>query len=47
MAIALTEFEALCGFRPLAEILTQLDATPELCEALGEDIVDKFRNANE
>ncbi|XP_050310645.1 mannose-6-phosphate isomerase [Anthonomus grandis grandis] len=42
MAIALTRFEALCGFRPLAEIKSFFALVPELsdivgCEALLED----------
>lgn len=39
MAIALTPFEALCGFRPIAEIKTYLQAIPELRVIVGEDIV--------
>lgn len=30
MAISLTDFEAMCGFRPLPEILAHLQAYPEL-----------------
>jgi len=37
MAIALTEFEALCGFRPVAEILTFLELIPELAYIVGEE----------
>jgi mannose-6-phosphate isomerase len=36
MAIALTPFEAMCGFRPLAEIATALSHVPELRELVGE-----------
>ena len=30
MAIALTDFECLCGFRPISEIRAYLDEFPEL-----------------
>lgn len=43
MAIALTEFEALCGFRPLQEISTALDTWKELRDLVGEDSVTEFR----
>ncbi|KAF9352280.1 Mannose-6-phosphate isomerase [Mortierella sp. NVP85] len=45
MAIALTEFEALCGFRPLNEISAALGAWPELSDLVGRDAVDTFQNA--
>ena len=45
MAIALTEFEALCGFRPLNEISAALGAWPELSELVGREAVDTFQNA--
>ena len=45
MAIALTPFEALCGFRPLSEIVAQLDSTPELERALGDAVVTALRDA--
>jgi mannose-6-phosphate isomerase len=35
IAIALTEFEGLCGFRPLAEIQAFLSSVPELAAAVG------------
>jgi mannose-6-phosphate isomerase len=46
MAIALTDFQALCGFRPVAELLAQLDATPELAVALGSAAVAQLRAAH-
>ncbi|KAI8070579.1 phosphomannose isomerase type I [Gilbertella persicaria] len=38
MAIALTPFEALCGFRPLDEIAHHLKIYPELAELVGQDV---------
>lgn len=35
IAIALTDFEGLCGFRPLAEIQGFLNSVPELAAVLG------------
>lgn len=46
MAIALTEFKALCGFRPLAEIQNCLKEIPELCAVIGEVIADQMINAS-
>ena len=37
MAIALTPFEALCGFRPVSEIQYYLGYYPELSIIVGED----------
>ncbi|KFD51617.1 hypothetical protein M514_07496 [Trichuris suis] len=45
MAIALTPFELLCSFRPLEEILQNLDATPELVALVGNDCVAQLRQA--
>jgi mannose-6-phosphate isomerase len=41
MAIALTPFEALCGFRPVVEIITFLKNVPEFRSLIG----DKLSNA--
>jgi mannose-6-phosphate isomerase len=41
MAIALTEFEALCGFRPVEDIAMNLQ-TPELIRLIGEAAVTRF-----
>ncbi|KAL7071119.1 hypothetical protein ACQ4LE_009787 [Meloidogyne hapla] len=35
LAYALTRFELLCGFRPMGEILENMKAFPELCQAMG------------
>ncbi|EFA01794.1 mannose-6-phosphate isomerase [Tribolium castaneum] len=43
MAIALTPFEALCGFRPLPEIAFFLKNIPELKTATG-DVADKHKH---
>lgn len=44
MAIALTPFEALCGFRPLNEIAEHLDTYPELAALVGDEKVQQFKN---
>lgn len=44
MAIALTPFEALCGFRPLNEIAQHLDTYPELAALVGNEKVQHFNN---
>ena len=35
LAYALSRFELLCGFRPAAEIVQNMKAFPELCQAMG------------
>ena len=42
MALALTEFEALCGFRPLPEIAQNLNVTPELASLIPPSILSHF-----
>ncbi|KAL2118717.1 hypothetical protein VTJ04DRAFT_8377 [Mycothermus thermophilus] len=42
MAIAITPFEGLCGFRPLDEIAHFLDAVPPLRQLVGEDNAKEF-----
>ncbi|ORY52745.1 phosphomannose isomerase [Neocallimastix californiae] len=42
MAIALTPFEGLCGFRPLQDIKKNLNKFPEIVEAIGKDKVADF-----
>ncbi|KAF8174214.1 mannose-6-phosphate isomerase [Pholiota molesta] len=42
MALAITPFDALCGFRPLPEIAAALHDTPELRALISPDIVEKF-----
>lgn len=40
MAIALTPFEGLCGFRPLAEIQSFVKTIPELAAVIGQEAAD-------
>lgn len=47
MAIALTEFQALCGFRPLAELQQVFKDVIELVDVLGKDIIEPFLSLNE
>ncbi|KAI8630042.1 mannose-6-phosphate isomerase [Xylariaceae sp. FL1651] len=42
MAIAITEFEGLCGFRPLGEIAHFLASVPALRQLVGEDTSKAF-----
>ncbi|KAI0390547.1 mannose-6-phosphate isomerase [Xylariaceae sp. FL0594] len=42
MAIAITEFEGLCGFRPLGEIAHFLASVPALRQLVGEDASKSF-----
>ncbi|KAH6656102.1 mannose-6-phosphate isomerase [Truncatella angustata] len=42
MTIAVTDFEGLCGFRPLGEIAHFLSAVPALRELVGEDAAKSF-----
>jgi len=42
MAIALTPFEGLCGFRPLKDIKKNIYDYPELIDVIGKDVVDDF-----
>ena len=42
MAIAITPFEGLCGFRPLAEIVHFLNAVGPLRKLIGEQVVSEF-----
>lgn len=44
MAIALTDFECMNGFRPLAEIINHLQLVPELGSILGEDVLTQLFN---
>ncbi|KAI7837538.1 hypothetical protein COHA_008625 [Chlorella ohadii] len=45
MALALTEFEALCAFVPHAELLESLEACPELAECCGSRCVEGLQAA--
>uniref|UniRef100_A0A915NZ35 Phosphomannose isomerase type I catalytic domain-containing protein n=1 Tax=Meloidogyne floridensis TaxID=298350 RepID=A0A915NZ35_9BILA len=42
LAYALTRFELLCGFRPAGEILENMKAFPELCQAMGYQNTKQF-----
>ncbi|KAI1140031.1 mannose-6-phosphate isomerase [Hypoxylon sp. FL0543] len=42
MAIAITDFEGLCGFRPLGEIAHFLSSVPPLRQLVGEDAAKAF-----
>lgn len=42
IAIALTKFEALCGFRPRKEIEEAVSSIPQLRELLGDERVNAF-----
>lgn len=45
MALALTPFEGLCGFRPLAEISHFLSSVSQLRKLIGESAVKEFQSA--
>lgn len=45
MALALTSFEGLCGFRPLAEISHFLSSVKALRKLVGESAVKEFQEA--
>jgi mannose-6-phosphate isomerase len=42
MAIAVTEFEGFCGFKPLDQLSKTLATVPELNEIIGGDLVQEF-----
>ncbi|KAG5368035.1 Mannose-6-phosphate isomerase [Yarrowia sp. C11] len=42
MAIALTDFEGFCGFRPLSEIEHFLETVPEFRELVGDESAKQF-----
>jgi mannose-6-phosphate isomerase len=46
MAIALTPFTALCGFRPLPEISTYLSHVPELAALISPAILSAFQSVS-
>lgn len=45
MTIAITPFDGLCGFRPLAEITHFLQTVPSFRKIVGSDAATKFENA--
>lgn len=44
MAIAVTDFEGFCGFKPLAEIADELKRIPELRNIVGDETANHFIN---
>ncbi|CCD26385.1 mannose-6-phosphate isomerase PMI40 NDAI_0H02110 [Naumovozyma dairenensis CBS 421] len=42
MAIAVTDFEGFCGFKPLDEIVDELKRIPELKNLVGEEVSRQF-----
>ncbi|XP_022919768.2 mannose-6-phosphate isomerase isoform X1 [Onthophagus taurus] len=47
IAVALTPFEALCGFRPYNEIKKFFEVIPELGDLIGADLCEIFINSSE
>ncbi|KAK1325710.1 Mannose-6-phosphate isomerase 2 [Acorus calamus] len=47
MAVAVTEFEALCGFVGVEELKTVLNSVPEFVELIGLEDANKFLHVNE
>ncbi|XP_073311214.1 mannose-6-phosphate isomerase 1-like [Primulina huaijiensis] len=47
MALALTEFEALCGFISLEELKSVLDNVPEIVEVVGSAYAEEILQASE
>ncbi|KAM8783324.1 mannose-6-phosphate isomerase [Rhynchonycteris naso] len=45
MAIALTSFQALCGFRPVEEIVTFLTKVPEFQFLIGDDATTQLKQS--
>ena len=44
--IALTTFESLCGFRPLAEIKKYIKTIPELALIIGKEAEDAITSGS-
>lgn len=42
MAIAVTDFEGFCGFKPLDQIAATLQSVPEIYDIIGADTVKEF-----
>lgn len=47
IALALTEFQGLCGFRPLKEIQNNLNEIPELVVAVTAEKAEALKKAND
>lgn len=45
LAIALTDFQAMCGFRPFHEIAHKIETVSELRSAMGKDACEKMKAA--
>ena len=45
IVLALTRFEALCGFRPASEVLNYLHDVPEFLAVVGQPAADHLINA--
>ena len=46
MAIALNDFEALCGFAPFDEISTAFNLYPEIKKCIQQETLQKVMNAD-
>lgn len=46
MALAVTPFEAMCGFRPISQIANFLSTVPEFRALVGEDAASSFEKMN-
>lgn len=46
LAVALSKFETLCGFRQISEIKHYLRSIPELCTVIGNSHVSNFFLSN-
>lgn len=46
MAIALSNFEAMCGFCSHEEIVNALETNPELISIIGSDVCESYKMAN-
>ncbi|CAH00771.1 mannose-6-phosphate isomerase PMI40 [Kluyveromyces lactis] len=44
MALAVTDFEGFCGFKPLEEIADELQRIPELRNIVGDEVSETFIN---
>lgn len=42
MAVAVTDFEGFCGFKPLEEIAKSLETVPEFRDIIGEELSTEF-----
>ncbi|KAG7324149.1 hypothetical protein KOW79_012165 [Hemibagrus wyckioides] len=47
MAIALTEFEGLCGFRPVEEIISFIKNVPEFHALVGNEAADELQSSRD